>query len=63
MSKEYQECKQAIEKLNIKENVLKAQLREIQDIKKECIKILVDSLISRKAGFYYGENRNIRRRK
>ena len=50
MSKEYQECKQAIEKLNIKENVLKAQLKEIQDIKKECIKILVDSLISRKEG-------------
>lgn len=53
MSKEYQECKQAIEKLNIKENVLKTQLKEIQDIKKECIKILVDSLISRKA-----ENKN-----
>lgn len=50
MSKEYQECKQAIENLNIKENVLKAQLKEIQDIKKECIKILVDSLISRKEG-------------
>lgn len=49
MSKEYQKCKQAIEKLNIKENVLKAQLKEIQDIKKECIKILLDSLISRKA--------------
>lgn len=50
MSKEYQECKQAIEKLNIKENVLKVQLREIQDMKKECIKILVDSLTIRKAG-------------
>ena len=50
MNKEYQECKQAIKKLNIKENVLKGQLREIEGIKKECIKILVDSLISRKVG-------------
>lgn len=50
MSKEYIECKQAIKILNIKENVLKAQLREIQEIKKECIKILVNSLISRKEG-------------
>lgn len=47
MNKEYQECKKAIEKLNTKENVLKAQLREIENIKKECIKILVDSFIRR----------------
>lgn len=40
MSKEYEECKNAIESLIRKENALKAQLREIEKIKKDCILIL-----------------------
>ena len=45
MSRAYEECKSAIESLIRKENTLKFQLREIEKVKEECIKILIKSLV------------------